>query len=365
MSVVGLLSSVSDYLKLQEVKTDNAIFRLCYMFTTAMLVAFSLIITFTGYIGDPIQCINSGDVPGNVINTYCWIMTTFTMPDAHTREVGFEVPHPGLSNAFGEERAAKYYTYYQWVVFVLFFQALMTYLPKYIWDMWEGNLMKTIVMGMNIGMISEEEKENKKKTLIDYMLRHIRHHNMYAVRYFFCELLSFVLILVQMGLMDSFFDGEFMRYGSQVLSYSEKDQEERADPMIYVFPRVTKCTFHKFGPSGTITRHDSLCVLPLNIVNEKTYIFLWFWFIIITVLQAMLIIYRLGLILMPALRPFVFHFYHRIIPKDTCEAIARKTSLGDWWVLFMLGSNMDPLIYREVMAELAKKIETDASNLRD
>ena len=34
------------------------------------------------------------------------------------------------------------------------------------------------------------------------------------------------------------------------------------------------------------------------------------------------------------------------------------------WVLFMLGSNMDPLIYREVMSELSKKIETDASNLR-
>ena len=39
---------------------------------------------------------------------------------------------------------------------------------------------------------------------------------------------------------------------------------------------MTKCTFHKFGSSGEIEKHDAMCILPLNIVNEKIYIFLWF-----------------------------------------------------------------------------------------
>lgn len=55
----------------------------------------------------------------------------------------------------------------------------------------------------------------------------------------------------------------------QVVQYAEMDQEERVDPMIYVFPRMTKCHFHKFGPSGTLERHDAFCLLPLNILNEK------------------------------------------------------------------------------------------------
>ena len=38
-----------------------------------------------------------------------------------------------------------------------------------------------------------------------------------------------------------------------------------------------QCTFHKFGTSGEVEKHDALCLLPLNIVNEKVYIFLWFW----------------------------------------------------------------------------------------
>ena len=49
------------------------------------------------------------------------------------------------------------------------------------------------------------------------------------------------------------------------------------DPRDEVFPKVTKCTFHRFGPSGTIKRHDALCVLPQNIINEKLFLFLWFW----------------------------------------------------------------------------------------
>ena len=49
--------------------------------------------------------------------------------------------------------------------------------------------------------------------------------------------------------------------------------------MAKVFPKVTKCTFHKYGPSGTIEIRDGLCVLPLNILNEKIYILLWFWLV--------------------------------------------------------------------------------------
>lgn len=37
-------------------------------------------------------------------------------------QVGKEVAHPGVSNDFGDFAARKYYTYYQWVCFVFFFQ---------------------------------------------------------------------------------------------------------------------------------------------------------------------------------------------------------------------------------------------------
>jgi hypothetical protein len=175
--------------------------------------------------------------------------------------------------------------------------------------------MSTIVLGLNSGLKCAEEKTVKKKVLIDYLLMHFKQHNMYALRYWFCEVLCLVNVIGQLYLMNRFTGGEFFSYGLKgriclllesllelcvnlfllkktVLSFANADQEQRYDPMIYVFPRVTKCTFHKFGASGTISRHDSMCVLSQNIINEKTYIFLWFWFIIMAALLALLIVYR-------------------------------------------------------------------------
>ena len=37
--------------------------------------------------------------------------------------------------------------------------------------------------------------------------------------------------------------------------------------MSKVFPRVTKCTFQKYGPSGTIQNHDAQVFHPLSIIS--------------------------------------------------------------------------------------------------
>jgi hypothetical protein len=58
----------------------------------------------------------------------------------------------------------------------------------------------------------------------------------------------------QMFLMNKFFDGEFMTFGLDVIRHMEADQEDRMDPMIYIFPRMTKCTFYKYGVSGEVIK---------------------------------------------------------------------------------------------------------------
>lgn len=44
-----------------------------------------------------------------------------------------------------------------------------------------------------------------------------------------------------------------MTFGLDVIAHMEADQEDRLDPMIYIFPRMTKCTFYKYGVSGEVS----------------------------------------------------------------------------------------------------------------
>lgn len=48
----------------------------------------------------------------------------------------------------------------------------MCYTPKFLWDAFEGGLLRTIVMGLNIGMCEQDEKEKKKDLLIEYLIRY-------------------------------------------------------------------------------------------------------------------------------------------------------------------------------------------------
>jgi Innexin. len=157
--------------------------------------------------------------------------------------------------------------------------------------------------------------------------------------------------------MDSFLDGEFLNYGTEVINFMQSDQEDRVDPMIYIFPRMTKCTFYKFGLSGEVERHDAICLLPLNIVNEKIYIFLWFWFIILAILSFLLVVYRIFIITSKKFRVLLFRWHYRRVDKARIEDVVKTCSLGTWYLLYMIGGNIDPGIFCETVEELTKHVK--------
>lgn len=136
-----------------------------------MLIAFSLIVTTRQYVGNPIDCVHTKDIPEDVLNTYCWIHSTvsfkiivpvadfdylklliilyknnyasekfseifcnillcinmfsyrqYALKSMFLKKLGREVPYPGVGNSEGKTEDRKTYKYYQWVCFCLFFQ---------------------------------------------------------------------------------------------------------------------------------------------------------------------------------------------------------------------------------------------------
>ena len=86
---------------------------------------------------------------------------------------------------------------------------------------------------------------------------------------------------------------------------TQSDPDLRDDPLNRVFPKVTKCSFQKYGPSGTMEEFDGLCILPLNIINEKIYVLLWFWFVFLITISAIQLIWRILSIISSGTREFI------------------------------------------------------------
>lgn len=45
--------------------------------------------------------------------------------------------------------------------------------------------------------------------------------------------------------------------------------------------RTTKCDFQTYGKGGHISETEYLCVLAPNIISEKIFVFLWFWYLLL------------------------------------------------------------------------------------
>eukprot|EP00092_Neocalanus_flemingeri_P035835 GFUD01039015.1.p1 GENE.GFUD01039015.1~~GFUD01039015.1.p1 ORF type:complete len:398 (-),score=70.77 GFUD01039015.1:273-1466(-) len=346
---------------------DNTTFQLHYKYTFGLLCIASLLTTAKQYFGDPIDCIVDG-VPGSVFKTYCWIHGTFTLPSQLTGRQGRDFPHPGVgpypSSDPGlvevtEEGDEIRHAWYQWVVFVLGFQAILCYLPHFLWKSWEGGKLSLLLQNLDENTLDTEPETTKdrRSVIVNYVLRNIRTHNLYVYKFIFCEFLNLVNIIGQMYLMDAFFGGQFTTYGSEVLSVTGMDMEKRVDPMAKVFPKMSKCTFHKYGPSGTIQNHDGLCILPINIINEKIYVFLWFWYLALITWTCVFFCFRVVTIVSKYSRYLVFCGRSKSSNRGDVAIVMEKLWFGDWFILMQLCKNMNPMVFHDLVTDLRDRMD--------
>ena len=94
MTVINLLAPVAGLVKVryrgEKADIDSQIFKLHYKTSATICLICCLLVTANDLIGSTIDCISDG-LPGNVINTYCWIMSTFSMPSIKAIKYFYEI----------------------------------------------------------------------------------------------------------------------------------------------------------------------------------------------------------------------------------------------------------------------------------
>ena len=227
-------------------------------------------------------------------NTVCWVSNTYYVPMQH------ELPR--------QDEPRDVISYYQWVPIILLCQAWLFFSPCLLWRFLNRRI------GINLSALVEAAQsvqrsvyiETREKT-IRYMVLQMdaylmRQHKMrrgpcarcmhtLAHYCFFCcgrvhgnyltccyliiKLVYIFNALLQVFLLDVFlgFERDFHFYGARVLLGL---LEGRDWPQSERFPRVTMCDF-KVRQQQNLHNYSVQCVLPINLFNEKIFLFVWFW----------------------------------------------------------------------------------------
>lgn len=271
-----------------------------------------------------------------------------------------EVPEPGID---GTQDKSKFLhiSFYHWFIYILILQAILFYTPRWLWIILKGGILKTLIRSFRKGVLQKSSTTMKIHILADYFIFNWRRHNFYARRYFVCLVLCMVNLLGQLFSLNILINYHILTYGINVTRYFFHGG--LLNPMKRVFPRAAKCTFLRDD-----LHYDAVCVLPLNNIYDKFFLFLWFWFCILFILTLFKILFYLFMFMCPPARIRFLRSSYGYDGSKHMQALVREASYGDCFLLFQLGKNVDFIILRELMRVMVERhdiLENSSEKLVD
>lgn len=204
---------------------------------------------------------------------------------------------------------------------------------------------------------------NKIRLIKRAFYSHIMSNPAWGYKLMICEVLNVFNVLLQIYITNKFLGGKFYDLG---IHFIKEDFKGEMDVLDTVFPKMTKCNFYKYGPSGSIQKFDTLCVMALNVINEKVYVFLWFWYVLLFFISVIALIWRLITICCHA-RSTAFNrlvystLDRKLNPWDDIVVVTERFSLSDWLFLYYIATNIEPFVFRSIIRELAEEMRTPTS----
>lgn len=320
--------------------------RLSYRFSSALFLFIAFLVGAKQYLGNPITCWMPAEFTGfweEYTEQLCFINSTYWI------RPGNHVPIDQY------RRLETTISYYQWTPWVLAVQALIFFLPHLVWKLtnWKSgiNVKHVVVTAANLqserpsnrteklvaitGYIKEalqmqrEYKRSKKMTKMQLaifrkvccFMCNVKSGTFLSTLYLFVKLIYVLEVAGNFFILQAFLDEPLHFYGITMVKNLINWQNWQETGL---FPRMTLCDF-SIRRIGGITPYTVQCVLPLNMINEKLFTFLWWWVLALFIISVFSLIMWLDRVLFSYSRRNFLTSY--LLASDEYQSVPHEARL--------------------------------------
>merc|ERR1719400_488476 len=115
---------------------------------------------------------------------------------------------------------------------------------------------------------------------------------------------------------------------------------------------------------------NAICILALNIINDKVFLVLWWWFLMLAIIGFIRVLYRMIQCKSSRLRYHLINMrMNRYFKKSSkvakIETFVCKCKLGDWFVLYQLSKNLNRPFFMDFLTQLSIRYTEKSAVLDD
>ncbi|KAF5405042.1 Innexin [Paragonimus heterotremus] len=356
MSGVDFISLYNKYCLTSLIGVDDWVDRLSYIYSYILLLGFAILVTTKTYLFRPIACHMPTAPQGanfkNYVESACWILGTIP--------IRANEPIPQTEEEFEQLSKERRINYYQWVPFILAIQCIMFYLPRLAWQSVSFNRLGTdlnvLVSQANQALVASTRSARKASIgrvahaleMLLFAHRDYRHGTFANLRRRLSRALGFLFVSKRFGtwivfsyfciklayfmntVIQLYFMKVFLGYDQALFPFEGKmfgsllSDGDWADTLY--FPRKAYCpiSLRHLGTKGNF--YLGVCALPINMFNEKIYIFLYFWITVVMLLTLLSIPVWLIRIGTKRRRTAIIYKYLRLRPPEEKSEPGSETS---------------------------------------
>uniref|UniRef100_A0AC35FA07 Innexin n=1 Tax=Panagrolaimus sp. PS1159 TaxID=55785 RepID=A0AC35FA07_9BILA len=261
-----VLSAINLYDNIRRKYNNDWIDRLSHVYSSGALIIFALIFFFESLVDNPIVCLSNAfedDMWFRYIRSSCYVENKYFITPNQT-----DFP-------LDSTRQSVSVDYYPWILVLFIIQAICFVLPHWIWESLNsktGIPLRSLAIG-----------------LTDKIFWMMKPSKYVSSMYIIYKLANLINVLFQLFFLNSFLLTRYYFGGVKIFwDIVVKDIDWSISGH---FPRIVFCDFNRRDdPTSSSFGSTAQCLLQFNLLYECMYVALWFWLVIILVINAFSVI---------------------------------------------------------------------------